>query len=79
MSAARAAGAQATFGGAPRAVYTSLAQQPFGAPSPAGWPDDTASWAGSDAIKKRLERANSVSRRMARGEASHDDEVQALG
>jgi uncharacterized protein (DUF1800 family) len=25
-----------------RAVYQSLGQQPFGAPSPAGWPDDTA-------------------------------------
>ncbi|HOZ27340.1 MAG TPA: DUF1800 family protein [Hyphomonadaceae bacterium] len=79
VSAARAAGAQATFGGAPRAVYTSLAQQPFGAPSPAGWPDDTASWAGSDAIKKRLEWANSVSRRMARGETPTQFLDRALG
>jgi uncharacterized protein (DUF1800 family) len=79
VSAARAAGAQATFGGAARAVYTSLAQQPFGAPSPAGWPDDTTSWAGSDAIKKRLEWANAVSRRMARGETPSEFLNRALG
>lgn len=79
VSAARAAGVQATFGGGQRAVYTSLAQQPFGAPSPAGWPDDTASWAGSDAIKKRLEWANSVSRRMARGETPAEFLDRALG
>lgn len=79
VSAARAAGTTATFGGAQRAVYTSLAQQPFAAPSPAGWPDDTASWAGSDAIKKRLEWANAVSRRMARGETPSAFLDRALG
>ena len=79
VSAARAAGPQATFGGAQRQVYTSLAQQPFGAPSPAGWPDDTAFWSGSDAIKKRLEWANSVSRRMARGETPTQFLNRALG
>lgn len=79
VSAARAAGVQAAFGGGQRAVYASLAQQPFGASSPAGWPDDTASWAGSDAIKKRLEWANSVSRRMARGETPTQFLDRALG
>lgn len=79
VSAARAAGVQATFGGGQRAVYTSLAQTPFGAPSPAGWPDDTASWSGADAIKKRLEWANSVSRRMARGETPSEFIDRALG
>jgi len=79
VSAARAAGAQATFGGAQRAVYMSLAQQPFSAPSPAGWPDDTTSWSGSDAIKKRLEWANAVSRRMARGETPSEFLDRALG
>jgi uncharacterized protein (DUF1800 family) len=53
--------------GAFREVYASLTQTPFRAPSPAGWPDDAASWAGPDAVKKRLDWANSVSRRMARG------------
>lgn len=79
VSAARAAGVQATFGGGQRAVYASLAQVPFGAPSPAGWPDDTASWSGADAIKKRLEWANSVSRRMARGETPSEFLERALG
>lgn len=59
-------GARAAFGDM-RAVYQSLGQQPFGAPSPAGWPDDTAAWSGSDAVMKRLEWANSVSRRLMTG------------
>jgi uncharacterized protein (DUF1800 family) len=32
-----------------------LGQPVFRAPSPAGWPDDAASWAGPDALIKRLE------------------------
>ena len=79
VSAARAAGPQAAFGGAQRQVYTSLAQAPFGAPSPAGWPDDTAAWSGADAIKKRLEWANAVSRRMARNYSPLDFVEGALG
>ncbi len=79
MSAARAAGPQATFGGAQRQVYASLAQAPFSAPSPAGWPDDVAAWSGADAIKKRLEWANAVSRRMARGLSPSDFLDAALG
>ncbi len=35
--------------------YTLLGQRPFSAPSPAGWPDRAADWAGPDAIRKRLE------------------------
>jgi len=79
VSAARAAGPQAAFGGAQRQVYTSLAQAPFSAPSPAGWPDDTAAWSGADAIKKRLEWANAVSRRMSRGRSPLDFLDEALG
>jgi uncharacterized protein (DUF1800 family) len=79
VSAARSAGAEAAFGRDQRAVYVSLAQRPFSAPSPAGWPDDTASWSGADAIKKRLEWANAVSRRMVRAESPSDFLDQALG
>ncbi len=79
VSAARAAGAQAAFGGAQRQVYASLAQAPFSAPSPAGWADDTAAWSGADAVKKRLEWANAVSRRMVRGLSPTDFLDQALG
>jgi uncharacterized protein (DUF1800 family) len=79
VSASRSAGAEAAFGRDQRAVYASLAQRPFSAPSPAGWPDDTASWSGADAIKKRLEWANAVSRRMVRAESPIDFLVRALG
>lgn len=79
VSAARAAGPQAAFGGAQRQVYTSLAQAPFSAPSPAGWPDDTETWSGADAVKKRLEWANAASRRMARGRSPLDFLDAALG
>ncbi len=79
VSTARAVGPQATFGGAQRQIYESLAQQPYTAPSPAGWPDTTASWSGADAVKKRLEWANTVSRRMAREETPSEFLDRALG
>jgi uncharacterized protein (DUF1800 family) len=79
VSVARASGSETAFGRDQRQVYQSLAQQPFSAPSPAGWPDDTASWSGSDAIKKRLEWANAVSRRMVRGSSPTEFLDKALG
>ncbi|HEV7690813.1 MAG TPA: DUF1800 family protein [Hyphomonadaceae bacterium] len=79
ISVARATGVDSAFGKDQRAVYQSLAQQPFSAPSPAGWPDDTASWSGADAIKKRLEWANSVSRRMSRAMTPNEFLDRALG
>lgn len=38
-------------------TFRALGQLPFRASSPAGWPDDAASWAGSDSVMKRLEWA----------------------
>lgn len=66
VSVLRAAGRQAPANGS-RQLYMSLAQRPFAAPSPAGWPDVADEWAGADAVMKRLEWANVVSRGMARG------------
>lgn len=66
VSAARAVGAEAAYGRDERALYESLAQRPYGAPSPAGWPDDAAAWSGPDAVMKRLEWANLVARRLSR-------------
>lgn len=43
-------------------AYARMAQRPFHAPSPAGWPDTAADWLGPDALRKRLEWANLVSR-----------------
>jgi uncharacterized protein (DUF1800 family) len=77
ISVGRAASAQAP--GAIAGFYAMLGHLPFSAPSPAGWPDDTASWAGSDAIKKRLEWANNIARRMARGASPSAFLDQALG
>ena len=39
-------------------VTRSLGQIPLRAPSPAGWPDDAESWAGADAVMKRIEWAS---------------------
>ncbi|MBI1179851.1 MAG: DUF1800 family protein [Alphaproteobacteria bacterium] len=42
----------------PRIVVASLdsmGQRPFFAPSPAGWPDTVAAWAGPDGVYKRIE------------------------
>jgi uncharacterized protein (DUF1800 family) len=37
-----------------------MGEAPFSAPSPKGWPDDAASWTGSDAILQRVEWANAA-------------------
>lgn len=79
VSTARATDQRAVFGGANRQVYRSFAQAPYSAPSPAGWPDDTASWAGADAVKKRLEWANEVARRMSLDSSPTEFLDRALG
>ncbi len=45
-------------------AFTAIGQIPFTAPSPEGWPDDEASWADPDAVKKRLEFSNALARRV---------------
>jgi uncharacterized protein (DUF1800 family) len=77
VSVGRAATGQAP--GNIQGFYAMLGHLPFSAPSPAGWPDDTASWAGADAIKKRLEWANAIARRMARGASPSAFLDRALG
>jgi uncharacterized protein (DUF1800 family) len=79
VSVSRAAGSDIAFGRDQRAIYTSLAQQPFGAPSPAGWPDTAAAWSGADAVMKRLEWANAVSQRMSAMGSPSDFLDRALG
>ncbi len=74
--------ARATGSRAPRDMarfYRMLGHMPYSAPSPAGWPDDTASWSGADAIKKRIDWANDVARRMPRGASPGAFLEQALG
>lgn len=79
VSTARVIGPDGAFGRDQRVAYQTLAQQPFSAPSPAGWPDDTVSWSGSDAVMKRLEWANAASSRMMRGMSPSDFLDAALG
>lgn len=46
-----------------------MAQRPFFAPSPAGWPDGAADWAGPSAVKQRLEWSQQIAA-MAGGKAN---------
>lgn len=41
-------------------ALTAMGQPPFSAPSPEGWPDTAADWAGPDALVKRLDWARAV-------------------
>lgn len=47
-----------------RAAFETLGQVPFSAPSPAGWPDETAHWLGPDAVRKRLEWSQATAGRL---------------
>ena len=42
-----------------------LGQPPFAAPSPAGWPDTAAAWAGPSAVLQRADYAAAVAHRVA--------------
>jgi uncharacterized protein (DUF1800 family) len=41
-----------------------MGEFPFNAPSPKGWPDDSASWSGSDALLNRIQWAKEVGNRV---------------
>ena len=60
-------------------AFAAVGQIPFSAPSPEGWPDDEASWADPDAIKKRLEFSNTLARQTARGVPPLQRAETALG
>lgn len=64
ISTGRLLGGRPVYGsGGARKIFQSLGQTPLMAPSPQGWSDTADSWAGPDAIKKRLEWANRTARR----------------
>jgi uncharacterized protein (DUF1800 family) len=60
-------------------AFAAVGQIPFTAPSPEGWPDDEASWADPDSIKKRLEFSNAMARQTARGVPPLQRAEMALG
>jgi len=45
---------------------TLLGQTPFGAPSPAGWPDTAADWIGPEAIMQRIDWSMALAQRLPR-------------
>ena len=47
-------------------LHARLGQAPFSAPSPAGWPDHAAAWAGSEALLERIDVAGRLGRRLSR-------------
>lgn len=61
------------------AAYGLLGQVPYQAPSPEGWPDDAASWAGPDAVIKRVEWAQGLSDRLGSKIRPEDMTRAALG
>jgi len=69
ISAARLTGFETVLPDRPRDAYDSLAQLPFTAPTPEGWPDMGQAWLGPDAILKRIEWANELSSRLAKMDA----------
>ena len=64
ISAARMAGFEAVITKRARDTYDSLAQLPFTAPTPEGWPDMAEAWLGPDAVLKRIEWANELASRL---------------
>ena len=44
-------------------TLTVMGQRPFAAPSPQGWPDTAAEWAGPDAVLRRIEWSMAVGER----------------
>jgi uncharacterized protein (DUF1800 family) len=64
VSAGRVLGVEDTLGRNANSLMLALGQPVFRAPSPQGFPDVATDWIGADAIKKRLEWANRVARKV---------------
>ncbi|TWB43844.1 DUF1800 domain-containing protein [Nitrospirillum pindoramense] len=56
-----------------------LGQSPFAAPSPAGWPDQAADWAGPEAVVQRVDWALTVGEKLGDGIDPRQIAEQALG
>jgi uncharacterized protein (DUF1800 family) len=64
VSALRAVGAGVVNAREAQMSYRTLGEAPFGAPSPEGWPDASASWTTPDAVMRRLEWAERLAQRV---------------
>ena len=56
-----------------------MGQQPFNAPSPAGWPDTAAHWVAPEALMRRIEWARAVSARLPARIDPRELLVQTIG
>lgn len=79
LSALRLAGLPKIETKALVAAYGLLGQVPYQAPSPEGWPDDAASWAGPDAVIKRIEWSQAFADRLGSKLRPEDMARGALG
>lgn len=79
LSSLRALGIPRLEEGPALASFNELGQMPFRAPSPKGWPDDAASWAGADAIMKRLEWAQALASRIQSRTSPVEMAIDVLG
>jgi uncharacterized protein (DUF1800 family) len=64
ISTGRMIGLERVFPRRSRDSYESLAQMPFSAPTPEGWPDNADAWLGPDSMMKRIEWANELAGRL---------------
>jgi len=64
ISASRQLGFENVISKRAQDTYDSLAQHPFTAPTPEGWPDIAEAWLGPDAMLKRIEWANELASRL---------------
>lgn len=60
-------------------ILTALGQQPFCAPSPRGWADETDPWVAPDAIVKRMQYAQGFSAVASQGRDPSRLAAEALG
>ena len=65
LATMRALGLEPEFGSVMRSLNL-MGQVPFQAPSPKGWPEETAAWIAPDAFKTRIDFAELAARRAQR-------------
>ncbi|MCC7267937.1 MAG: DUF1800 family protein, partial [Caulobacteraceae bacterium] len=79
VSALRLTGVRSLSGRQVQFATALLGQPMFRAPSPAGWPDGAADWAGPDALMKRLEWAQALAERLPLATSPAQLAAQGLG
>jgi uncharacterized protein (DUF1800 family) len=79
LASLRAVGARDLPPRAIRAGYEQLGQPTYQAPSPKGWDDVAASWAGPDAVLRRAEWCQALAARLPQTTRPEEIAAEALG